>query len=80
MRASILAVPDAPEPAAMPPTVTEAEFAALLARSGLSLPADQRAALLSVWPAMQAMQDAVRSPAPGLAPLSAAVFRADRGA
>lgn len=72
----------------MPPTVTEAEFQALLVRSGLSLPAEQRAAIFAVWPAMEAMKAAVRTPAPGVAPLSAGaaaaepavVYRADRQA
>jgi hypothetical protein len=72
----------------MPPTITEAEFAALLARSGLVLPAEQRAAIFAAWGHVEAMREAVRAPAPGIAPLSAAAaaaepavtFRAEPGA
>jgi hypothetical protein len=61
----------------MPSSPAQAEFDAMVARSGLDLPAEQRAALLAVWPAMQAMLDQVRAPAPGLAPLTAAAAAAE---
>ncbi|MBY0333890.1 MAG: hypothetical protein K2X49_24805 [Acetobacteraceae bacterium] len=61
----------------MPPPITEAEFAVLLARAGLTLPAGQSAGILAVWGAVQAMQAAVRTPPPGAAPLSAAAASAE---
>jgi hypothetical protein len=63
----------------MPPptTVTDAEFAAMLARAGLSLPAEQRAAILAAWPAIEAIRAIIRTPAPGVAPLSAGAAAAE---
>src|SRR3712207_4703674 len=82
--------PGCPRPGgeAMPPTkATEAEFAALLRRAGLSLTPEQRAGVHAVWGAVEEMLDRIRTPAPGTAPGSAeaasaepaVVFRAEKG-
>lgn len=69
------------------PSITAEDFAALVAKAGLTLTAAQLAPIHAVWGAMEAMQAAVRTPPPGIAPLSAGAaavepavtFRAERG-
>ncbi|MBX9701169.1 MAG: hypothetical protein K2X74_17160, partial [Acetobacteraceae bacterium] len=74
-------------PTMQPPSISEADFAVLVARAGLAVPAPQRATLHAVWGAIEAMQASVRTPPPGVAPLSApaaavepaVTFSAERG-
>ncbi len=48
----------------MPPTITEAEFEALLARAGIPLTPAQRAGILPALGGLAAMQALIRTPPP----------------
>ncbi len=61
----------------MPPRTTEAEFDAMVTQARLPLTPGQRAAIRAVWGAVEVWEDAVRSPAPGVAPLSAEAASAE---
>ena len=61
----------------MPQPTSEADFAALVRRAGLPLTDAQRATIHAVWPAVQAMLEEIRKPAPGVAAGSAAAACAE---
>jgi hypothetical protein len=49
----------------MPAATTEADFAALVRRAGLTLTPSQQAVIHAVWPKVEAMQAMIRTPLPG---------------
>jgi hypothetical protein len=59
------------------PSLSEAEFIALVAKAGIPMQAAQLAPIHAVWGAMEAMRASVRTPAPGTAPLSAGAAAAE---
>ncbi|WP_149536312.1 hypothetical protein [Siccirubricoccus phaeus] len=63
----------------MPPKITEAEFEALLARAGLTLPQAQKAAIYAVYGGIEAWQAAIRTPTPMPEAEPATTFSAEPG-
>ncbi|WP_207802922.1 hypothetical protein [Roseicella frigidaeris] len=63
----------------MPSETSEAAFEALVARAGIPLTAEQRAALRAVWPRFGGMLRLLRDPAPGMLAEPAATFSAEPG-
>lgn len=61
----------------MPPRTSRAAFDVLVDQAGLPLTPEQRATIHAVWGAVEAWQESVRTPAPGVAPLSAAAASAE---
>ena len=63
----------------MPSETSEAAFETLVARAGIPLTTEQRAALRAVWPRFAAMLRQVRDPAPGMLAEPATTFSAEPG-
>ena len=63
----------------MPPRTTEAEFAAVVARAGLALTAEQRRGIHAVCGAIEAWQERIRTPTPVPEAEPATTFSAEPG-